>query len=73
VIFEKLSHFRPSLGFGCAQVAVFRFDATAFVQSDDKVPFFVSDCIFDFAVVIATVGQNNYMLGTMFANVIKQV
>ena len=73
MIFKKLSHFRPSLGFRCAKETVFGFNAAAFIQSDDNVPFFVSDCNFDFAVVIATIGQNDYMLGAMFADVIKEV
>src|SRR5262252_4896443 len=57
---KKRVNMAPLLRLGGAQSERFRFDTAGLTQSDNEVPAFVSNGLFDLFVVVAAIGQHQH-------------
>src|SRR3989454_693874 len=70
---KKRVNVAPLLRFGGTQSERFRFDTAGLTQSDNEVPAFVGNGLFDLFVVVAAIGQHQHLTPIVSANVVLQV
>ena len=70
---KKRVNVAPLLRLGGAQSERFRFDTASLTQSDNEVPAFVGNGIFDLFVVVAAIGQHQHLTPIVSTDIILQI